>query len=562
MFARRGTFALPWPKRRRARRDDAGSMPLAMLVTLVGVTLSAGVSGLVVGQIKDSQRAADRVAAVAAAQAGLDAELAQIRSSVTALAGDITKLPCATTAATSVTSLAGGASATPTYQTSVGYFLVDPTNMVNALRPIGDLANLNQLVSGTTTVTSLLNSLGQTVADVTGLTTAVQSAISCVGGLEQVPLFGLLRATGTVGKTSRTLYATYTFRTTEETIPGGRIVIAGTNGELCLGATSPTAVVDNYLLALPCTSDDSLVKFIYPKNLSLSLATSRTSKTAGLPYGLCVTAPTSRSDGAPLTMTACVAPKTPTQQWSYDVNEQAYYGTTNGTSSNKYCFSSLTPGHVNSRIVLKSGSGFCGTAGSIGRAFVPDATVGTGSAGAGSGQLVNYAEIGRCLVLTDEDPTGAWSGTRPPALITYPCKQTFSGSVHWNQKWTGPAIPAGQYMATGTVSTTPTSGTYADIAYCMKSPGVNGGYVWVALCSGGGLDLQWTVYEAAPLAVEAYRVVDRYGHCLEAAGARGTAYQYEGWSEVIATTCDGSGIQKWNAPRGLNLSPLTGIQEQ
>ena len=47
--------------RRRKRRRDEGSMPLALLVTLVGVTLSAGLSGLVVGQIKDSQRAADRV---------------------------------------------------------------------------------------------------------------------------------------------------------------------------------------------------------------------------------------------------------------------------------------------------------------------------------------------------------------------------------------------------------------------------------------------------------------------------------------------------------------------
>jgi hypothetical protein len=217
---------------------------------------------------------------------------------------------------------------------------------------------------------------------------------------------------------------------------------------------------------------------------------------------------------------------------------------------------------VNGLIVLKTGGSFCGNAGLVGRAFVPDPFVGAGAAGVGSGQLVNYAEIGRCLDLTNEDPSGGWSGTKPPALITYPCKQAFDGNVFWNHRWDGPDIAAGQYKATGTVSTKPNVGSYVGKLYCMKSPGVNGGFVWVALCSSGGLDLQWTVYDAAPLASQAYQVVDQYGHCLEAAGWRGSYYQYNGWSLVIATTCDGSGLQKWNAPRGLNLSPLTGVQER
>jgi hypothetical protein len=560
MFGGRGTFAR-WRTRRRARRDE-GSMPLALLVTLVGVALSSAVSGLVVGQIKDSQRAADRVAAVAAAQAGLDTQLAKIRSSVTSLAGDIDKLPCATSPVTTLSSLGGTTSATPTYQTSIAYFLVDPTSKVNTLQPLGDLANLNPLANGTTSVTAMLSSLGKT-GDVAGITTVVQSALSCTGvGLTQVPLFALLRSTGKVGSTSRTLYATYTFRTTEETIPGGHIVIAGTNGQLCLGASDPTGTINNYLLALPCTSDDRLVQFIYPKNLSLSLVKSRTSKTASLPYGLCVTGPATPSDGALVTLTACAATKIPTQQWSYEVNQQTYYGTTTGTTSNNYCLSMLTPGTANSLIVLKTGGGFCGNAGLLGRAFVPDPFVGAGAAGVGSAQLVNYAEIGRCLDLTNEDPSGSWSGSKPPALITYPCKQSFTGNVFWNHRWDGPDILPGEYTAHGTVATTPDVGSYAGSAYCIKSPGAGGGFVWVALCSTGGLDLQWTASEAAPLASEAYRVVDRYGHCLEAAGWRGAYYQYLGWSLVIATTCDGSGQQKWNAPRGLNLSPLSGLQER
>ena len=57
-------------------------------------------------------------------------------------------------------------------------------------------------------------------------------------------------------------------------------------------------------------------------------------------------------------------------------------------------------------------------------------------------------------------------------------------------------------------------------------------------------------------------MVDSFGHCLQAAGSLGADYLYSSWSEVIATTCDGKDDQKWNAPRGLGLRSLKGIQER
>src|SRR4051794_23983229 len=120
--------AFPWRRRGRTRRDDAGSMPLAMLVTLVSVSLSAGVSGLVVGQLKTSQRAADRVAAVGAAQAGLDFALTKIRSAVNADGtGKLTSLPCnwASITPPALPSLTGTTGSAATYSVSVGYFLND-----------------------------------------------------------------------------------------------------------------------------------------------------------------------------------------------------------------------------------------------------------------------------------------------------------------------------------------------------------------------------------------------------------------------------------------------------
>ena len=559
MFAGRGTFGLRW---RRARRDDAGSMPIALLITLVGVTLSATLTTQVIGQLSDSRRAADRTAAVAASQAGLDAGLAKIRAAVNGTAGDATKLPCASLAG-SLTALAGTSTATaPKYSVSVGYFLVDPSTMIGDLTPIGDLTNLSKLVAGTTTISALLTSLGQTVTSTTGLTAAVNSAIGCVNGaVPQVPLYGLLRSTGTVGGTTRTLYAIYTFHTTEETIPGGHVVIASTSGgPYCLGDSNASPAAGDAVSAVLCSSSDMQTKFIYPKNLSLSLSLSRSTKS--YPYGLCITA-ASQANNVPAKFQACAATKSTTQQWSYDVNAQTYYGTADGVNSSGFCLNMQTPGLALSPIVLKSGSGFCGGAGAAGKAMVPDADVGAGAAGTNTGQLVNYKEVGRCLDLTNEDVTGAWFTSRglAPALITYPCKQTFSGSVYWNHKWTGPTIPTGSYKATGQLYTVPASGTYANKPYCLKSPGASGGFVWVAACSTGGSALQWTIYDAAPLAADAYQITDQYGHCLEAAGSLGTAYQFSGWSEVIATTCDGSAIQKWNVPASFGAGPLKGMHE-
>ena len=267
---------------------------------------------------------------------------------------------------------------------------------------------------------------------------------------------------------------------------------------------------------------------------------------------------------SPVTFAPCVSPKAVSQQWSYEVNEQTYYGTLNGSTSSGYCLTMSQPGVVNTPIVLKKSNANCGSSGRAYKAFVPDASVGSGAAGINTGQLVNFEEVGRCLDLTEEDVKGGYFNSRKlaPALITYPCKQSFDGKVFWNHAWKSPVIPTDEYKATGQISTTPDKGAYAGIPYCLDSPGAAGGYVWVAPCSDNTPALQWTVYGAAPLATEAYQVVDMYGNCLQAAGSLGGAYQYKGWSEVIATACTGSGIQKWNKPNSLGLGPLTGIQER
>jgi hypothetical protein len=143
MHAGPRSLAARWRQRRRDRRNDAGSMPLAMLVTLVGVSLSAGLGGVVVDQFHQSQRLADRVAAVDAAQAGLDAGLKAIRDTYAVTGALLSKLPCGVlTPPSDVTknpfaALGKSTSATPTYSTTVGYFLTNPSNLVSKLEPLG-----------------------------------------------------------------------------------------------------------------------------------------------------------------------------------------------------------------------------------------------------------------------------------------------------------------------------------------------------------------------------------------------------------------------------------------
>jgi hypothetical protein len=207
----------------------------------------------------------------------------------------------------------------------------------------------------------------------------------------------------------------------------------------------------------------------------------------------------------------------------------------------------------------------CGKAGVLGKAFVPDPNVGAGGAGTNSGQYVNKAEVGRCLDLTNEDPSGNWASGVPLALISYPCKQSFTGNVYWNHRWTGPLtatlIAQGVTQATGQIYVNQPTNPVKK--WCVKTPGAAGGYVWVALCDAAAGNQVWTVYGATMSTSNSYQVADSNNNCLEAAGSRGSAYIFSGTiSYVITAPCDGRDSQKWNSPTEQLAGPLKAIQEK
>ena len=103
------------------RLDDRGSMPLAMLVVMVGVMLSGTLGTIVITQVRSGDFNARRTQALHAAQAGLDAGLAQVRNSVDPVgAGDTALLPCGPLTG----SMDDGSKAS--YSVTITYFGTDP----------------------------------------------------------------------------------------------------------------------------------------------------------------------------------------------------------------------------------------------------------------------------------------------------------------------------------------------------------------------------------------------------------------------------------------------------
>jgi hypothetical protein len=495
-------------------RDDRGSMPMALLLTLVGTSLSALLVPMVVTQVGTTREDAQRVHALHAAEAGLDVALSHIRAAVDASGnGVMASLPCGPF--TGRVGVAG----TARYQVSVDYLPSDPR--------------------------------GQSSAWVT------TNRIRCVAGAGTIttPVFALLRADGTdratgafgTSESGRTLAATYTFQTTTANVSGGLVHVYRTSGaDLCLDAGSASPAPGANLQVKTCDPTSDAQKFAYQSNLTLVLVSSKTSM---VPLGRCLDAGSPHVANNPVQFQACPAVTTPRQQWS--INDSSNFeGTTDGVTLDGYCLNVQTPGLAGSFVVLGSvAAGRCRAAYDTRQTFLPEAAVGAGAAGPAAGQVVNYNQFGRCLDVTEQNVAFAY-------MIVWPCKQAPNpANVSWNQKWALPAL-GGAQSATGKITTNP--GTL----YCLRSPGsVNPGqYVTTVACPGPSTpaNASWTVYGNTGNYATSYRIQDSFGYCLSATNPDAVpADLYPNGlrtSKVVVATCDGSTMQKWNAPANLMRS--------
>lgn len=502
--------------------DDTGSLALAMLLTLVGVMLSALLLPMVLNQIRSTREEGQRVVALHAAQAGLDVGLGHIRAADNGSgAGVLANLPCGPLSG----SVGGGGPGR--YQVTINYFTTDP-----------------QGKSDSWIATNRLTCLSG-------------------GGTASAPAYALLRAQGTdrPGTTfptgdTRVLQGTYTIRTTNQNIAGGLIHVykTATSLDLCMDAGSGSPTAGTNLQMQPCSPGSSEQTFAYHPNLTLVLVSS---KTPSMPLGMCLEAGSPHAVGNIVEFQPCGTTTLTRQQWS--INDSANIeGTTDGRTLNGYCFNVQNQNTPGSYVILANGSG-CRRGYDNIQTFSPEAAVGAGAAGPAVGQLVNFKQFGRCLDVTEQNVNYSY-------LISWPCKQAPDpANVLWNQKWALPAFASGASSGTGRITTNAPSGLH-----CLDSPlsTALGTYVVVNQCPGSGTppDMRWTVYGDTGEYETAYRIIDNNGYCLQPTDPAATPPDFypngQKISKLVVATCSASTLQKWNAPPNiLQSTPLKDIAE-
>lgn len=509
-------------------REDRGSMPMALLLILIGVSLSSLLATTVIVQIRTTRASAERVHALDAAQAGIDVALAHLRAARDGIdddgnpVGDLRSLPCQVSGSVS----AGGPAR---YEVKITYFQSDPH-----ARP-----------------DSWVDAAGNS------------DRIPCTtgSGVPSTPAYALLRARGTdlaggdiATVTNRYLRATYTLQQTNENVPGGLIHVfrAEFGKDLCLDAGSGRPAAGTRLRVQLCSPGSPGQIFSYSNRLNLVLVPSKTTES---PLGMCLEADEPAGGSVKyVTLQQCADTTQRNQQWAFNGAANFEGVAADGDRPKPlYCFHIQTPDTAGSYLVAEKD---CGGGYGIEQSFAVEASVGAGMAGSATGQLVNFNQFGRCA-----DVTEAKLNYKDKYLIVWPCKQSAIGDVPWNEKWTLPAAGT-----SGTVVTNPTSG-----AYCLQSPRstVPRAYVWVVPCPTGTVpaDLTWTRYEATDSIRTSYTIQDADGHCLAPTDPNDDPpdfYPRAGVdvSKLVVAECNGTTLQKWNAPASVgDPAPLKDIGE-
>ena len=518
-------------RRAMAEGGDRGSLPMAMLLILVGVSLSGVLATFVLNQLTATKNTVQRSDAVDAAQSGLDVAIGHIRIAQTSTgAGDPAKLPCGPFSG------AVNTGTKQSYSVSIFYLTTTP--------PAGNLAY------------ATANKMPCTTAGYyTGST---------------VPIYVFLASTGKAFSTDpgRTVYATYTLHIkSRDNVAGGLIPMYGDplNG-VCFSAPSASPAAGAPLSMQTCDDTKPEQMFAYASNLNLILTSTQANGAAGM----CLDAAPTNNE--PVVFQPCSTTTVARQQWS--LNDRANFeGTTDGVSLNRMCFHLTDAGAVNSAVVLHAvASDAPGTSQQDAacdgdytntRSFAPRASVGTGRAGDSTRQLVNFQQFGRCLDVSGDDVNTTF-------LVIWPCKQKPSGAIQWNQVWTlNPTTTGG---STGQIYTYTNSKNY-----CLTSPGsiASGQYVVVQECTlttSPILSQTWTKRGATGVFATAYRIESSYGaaagttYCMQPTDPTATPPDYWQWhgdiSKLVLNNCNSDRLQKWNASPTILQSSLTDVSEK
>jgi hypothetical protein len=331
-------------------RDDRGSMPLAMLLTIVGVALSAILASMLSGEFERTRDDVERVHALNAAQAGLDVAMAHIlgASDGTGLFV-IANLPCAPVTGTAN---AGGSGS---YTVRVRYYTADPRGH-----------------------------------DEDWL---AQNGTDCPAGM--TPRYAQLTSAGADGTDAagRRLTATYVFPVAgAANLSGGLIRLHGEGDEaaFCMAAEAVPPIAGGGVLVVPCAAGAAEQTFAYRPNLTIAVGS------ANHPLGLCLDAGTSPAAGVPVVLQPCESAATARQQWRYD-------------GWRNFAAGGLCLANTGGVVTL---TGTCRRPPDRVQTWKPDPAVGPGAAGPAASQLVNGQAFAGCLGADAAAGTPSWSHLR------------------------------------------------------------------------------------------------------------------------------------------------------
>jgi hypothetical protein len=486
--------------------DDTGSLLMAVIVSLVGMSLAALLGPVVLTQINSTRVDIRRVQDLHAAQAGLDAAMAQIRAADDGHGNGVrASLPCGP--------LTGDVGGGPAGQYRVAVYYVD-------FDPQQRMANPEAWFAA--------------------------HDLDCAPGAGPgvLPAFGVFFSTGIGAGSTRMLRAAYRLRTTNQNIAGGRIhifQIGGSTADLCMDAGATTTPAGGTPLRMEvCDANRKQQVFAYTPDSTLLLVNS---VNAAQPAGMCLDAGSPRSEGATVVFQPCESPAVADQQWRYtsSANFDGMNGGGNTTGWTLQMVSADTPG---SGVKITKSPTSPGVYNNI-NSFSPEAAVGPGDAGPQNDQVVNFNQFGRCLDLTG----GNYAIGH---LIAWPCKPT------WNQAFPLPPLTLSAASATpGIISMdVPPDKPTPKGFYCLRSPRSTapGRYPTMVTCTSGASapDLQWTVYGYTGNYADSYRILDVDGNCLQPTDPDATPPDLEDngaekVSKIVVRPCDESTLQKWNA---------------
>jgi hypothetical protein len=521
--------------------------------------------------------------ALQGALAGVQAMVAEIRSA----GGNVAALPCNPIDGT--VSSSTSSATTISYKAQVTYLL--------------------QTTAGTTAAATCVQGQGPQPASSTTAFSVHQAQITSIGGDN-------LSSPSTISRTENSTYNVSS--PINANIPGGIIyTYPDSSGQTFCAQASNTAYSNGFELVMSSTCNSSnpspSLVFSYQQDYTLQTVIS------GQAYCIVDPAQNGSTTSTPTNTTVyvapCISPAPLSQQWG--VNDvDSIEGVNSSSGPNGWC--------LNNSIAMSSPAGFnpggslvyigsnCGGGGyTTAVTWTMQATVGAGGSNPVPGtigptdQLVNYAEFGRCIDVTNQDVNFG-------ALIDYTCKQFPATSTYptWNQRWCTVPLTSYGEPANSVLLYTPQSSSNGCPSnplappsgvtpYCLTTapdPANDpadkpaGGYpilatggtptaVTVQNCSSlisnlasqgqsalvGASSQIWVSSGATGGSVDSFTYQDYRGDCLQANSSYGLVYPsgFTGASFTMlqVAPCSGSTTQKWNAPPNYGTSNIANTYE-